>query len=77
MEGVHYDIAGEWQYIASGMGGCLKSPKHDQMSSCTRAAAGGVSGGTVASLFGALFDESSAERKQSADPYCLDPPDSK
>ena len=39
--------------------------------------AGGVSGGTVASLFGALFDESSAERKQSADPYCLDPPDSK
>lgn len=32
--------------------------------------------GTVASLAAAYFMENSSERRQSSDPYCLDPPDS-
>jgi short subunit dehydrogenase-like uncharacterized protein len=37
---------------------------------------GAVSGGTVASLFGSVFDESGPERKALSDPYGLDPPSS-
>lgn len=38
---------------------------------------GGLAQGTIQSLFGSYFDEDSAERKQSADPYALDPPGSR
>ena len=37
--------------------------------------AGGFSGGTIASLMGAMFDETPEELKLSADPYALNPPD--
>ena len=37
---------------------------------------GAISGGTIASLFGAVFDESGAGRKAVTDPYGLNPPDS-
>ena len=36
-------------------------------------AAGGFSGGTIASLFGALFDETPEEVKLSQDPYAMNP----
>ncbi len=36
--------------------------------------AGGFSGGTIASLMGAMFDETSEELKLAADPYALNPP---
>lgn len=39
-------------------------------------AKGSASGGTIASLFG-LFDEPRDVRRAIADPYCLDPPDSR
>lgn len=39
-------------------------------------AAGAASGGTIASLFGAMFDESKDEIRLAADPYCLNPPGS-
>ncbi|KAK9914994.1 hypothetical protein WJX75_003449 [Coccomyxa subellipsoidea] len=38
-------------------------------------AAGAVSGGTIASLMGAIFDETPEELKLSADPYALNPPE--
>ena len=38
-------------------------------------AAGAVSGGTIPSLMGALFEETPEEIKFSADPYCLNPPE--
>ncbi len=38
-------------------------------------AAGAVSGGTIASLMGALFEETPEEIKFAADPYCLNPPE--
>lgn len=38
--------------------------------------AGKFGQGTVASLAAAYFMENSSERRQSSDPYCLDPPDS-
>ena len=34
---------------------------------------GAVAKGTIMSLFGSYFDEKSPERRQSADPYALDP----
>ena len=37
-------------------------------------AAGGCSGGTIASLMGAMFDETPEELRLSADPYALNPP---
>ena len=37
---------------------------------------GGISGGTIASLFGAGFDEPGKDRAGFTDPYGLDPPDS-
>ncbi|KAL3137540.1 hypothetical protein ABBQ38_004823 [Trebouxia sp. C0009 RCD-2024] len=37
---------------------------------------GAASAATLTSLFGAYFQEDSKERRQSSDPYCLDPPDS-
>ena len=37
---------------------------------------GAISGGTVASLFGAVFDESGPDSKAVTDPYGLDPPNS-
>ena len=37
---------------------------------------GALSGGTVASLMGAVFDESGEERKAVSDPYGLNPPNS-
>ena len=39
-------------------------------------AGGAISGGTVASLFGAVFDESGPDSKAVADPYGLNPPNS-
>ena len=36
--------------------------------------AGAVSGGTIASLMGAMFDETPEELRLSADPYALNPP---
>lgn len=36
--------------------------------------AGGFSGGTIASLMGAMFDETPDELRLSADPYALNPP---
>lgn len=39
--------------------------------------AGQFGQGTIASLAAAYFMENSAERRQSSDPYCLDPPDSR
>ena len=39
-------------------------------------AGGAISGGTVASLFGAVFDESGPDSKAVSDPYGLDPPNS-
>lgn len=39
-------------------------------------AEGSFGTGTIMSLFGAFFQENSLERRQSSDPYCLDPPDS-
>lgn len=38
---------------------------------------GGFAQGTILSLFGSYFEENSKERKQSADPYALDPPGSR
>ncbi len=38
-------------------------------------AAGAVSGGTIASLMGAIFEETPEELKLSADPYALNPPE--
>ena len=38
---------------------------------------GGFAQGTILSLFRAYFEENSIERKQSADPYALDPPGSR
>ncbi|EIE26941.1 saccharopine dehydrogenase [Coccomyxa subellipsoidea C-169] len=38
-------------------------------------AAGAVSGGTLASLMGAIFEETPEELKLSADPYALNPPE--
>lgn len=38
-------------------------------------AASAVSGGTIASLMGAIFDETPEELKLSADPYALNPPE--
>ena len=38
--------------------------------------AGKLGQGTIASLAAAYFMENSPERRQSSDPYCLDPPDS-
>ncbi|KAL3150904.1 hypothetical protein ABBQ32_000654 [Trebouxia sp. C0010 RCD-2024] len=38
---------------------------------------GAASSATILSLFGAYFQEDSKERRQSSDPYCLDPPDSR
>lgn len=40
-------------------------------------AAGLTGQGSIASLAAAYFMENSAERRQSSDPYCLDPPDSR
>ncbi|KAK9829269.1 hypothetical protein WJX72_004892 [[Myrmecia] bisecta] len=40
-------------------------------------AKGTFSGGTLASLFGAFFEEPAEDRKAVADPYCLDPPNSR
>lgn len=40
-------------------------------------AKGSFSTGTIMSLFGAFFQERSKEQRQSGDPYCLDPPDSR
>lgn len=37
---------------------------------------GSISGGTIASLFGALFDEQGEDKQAFADPYGLDPPGS-
>ncbi len=39
-------------------------------------AAGGFSGGTIASLMGAVFDETPEEIATSNDPYCMNPPGS-
>lgn len=39
-------------------------------------ASGGFSGGTIASLMGAVFDESPEELRLSNDPYCMNPPGS-
>ena len=36
--------------------------------------AGGFSGGTIASLMGAMFDETPEELRLAADPYALNPP---
>ena len=37
---------------------------------------GALSGGTVASLFHAIFEENSEDKKAMQDPYGLDPPSS-
>lgn len=37
-------------------------------------AAGGASGGTIASLMGAIFDEKPENLKLAANPYCMNPP---
>ena len=56
---------------------------HPELCSCRKTAqirmlmgksAGGFSGGTIASLMGAMFDETPEELRLSADPYALNPP---